>query len=69
MYSVKQISNHIATIYCTLQRQSINMRRGGHPGRLKKAKTGIYYVGHVDEGSTIALAQQLDNFKTSNDKG
>ncbi len=45
------------------------MRRGGlHTGRLKKAKTGIF-VGHVDESSTIALAQQLDAFKTSNDKG
>lgn len=37
-------------------------------GRLKKAKTGIL-IGHVDEYSTIALAQQLDDFKSSTAQG
>ena len=37
-------------------------------GKPKKSKTGIY-VGHVDEDITILLAQQLEDFRHSDEQG
>lgn len=50
------------------QRTNVHNRIDFSMGRLKKTQTGIL-LGHVDEGSTIALAQQLDDFKSSTAQG